>query len=50
VSDASAYRVYYQENWVWAVAFSPDGRYLIGSLADNVEATAGVIRVWSVIR
>ena len=32
------------------VQFSPDSRFLAASLADNIEATAGTIRVWSVDR
>ncbi len=32
------------------VQFSPDGRFLAASLADNIEATAGAITIWSVDR
>mgnify|MGYP001033217842 FL=1 len=33
-----------------AVAFSPDGRLLVSALADNVESTAGTVKVWTVSR
>jgi len=33
-----------------ALLFSPDGRYLVSALADNVENTPGAIKVWSVSR
>ncbi len=33
-----------------ALLFSPDGRYLVSALADNVQSTPGVIKVWSVSR
>ncbi len=33
-----------------AVRFSPDGRFLAASLADNVEATPGTVTIWSVER
>jgi len=33
-----------------ALLFSPDGRYLVSALADNVQSTPGAIKVWSVSR
>jgi WD40 repeat protein len=37
-------------DYATGLLFSPDGRYLVSALADNVESTAGAIKVWSVIR